>query len=88
MSNIRRDAILLAAVLGSSVAFAVVLGLTAIALNLLSPRSQAWIWVWIVVTLANGVTIAISIGRFIARWRAKRAKVSDGPEADYVDPAV
>jgi hypothetical protein len=88
MSINRSEAIILFAILGSSVAFAIVLGLMVIALNSLPPTSQAWIWVWGVVTLYMVVTSAIRLGRFIARWRAKRAKVPDGPEADYVDPAA
>jgi len=67
-----------------SVAFPVVTGLVVIALTFASPTAQAWIAG--VVILAAGVTNTVTIGLVIARWRAKWAKVPDGPEADYVDP--
>ena len=45
-------------------------------------------WIGLGLNLAVGTTNAVFLGRHIARWRAKRAKVPDGPEADYVEPAA
>lgn len=82
MSINRSEAILLFAILSCSVAvpFAVCLSL------FVSPEVMNSIL--LVLLLSVGVTNAVFIGRSIARWRAKRARVPDGPEADYVDPAA
>lgn len=83
MSNPPRQRILLALLLAWPIAFPVVVGLLLIALNSASLRGQAWILG--AMTLAILIAAAVNAGRFLDRWRAKRAKVPDGPEADYAD---
>lgn len=62
-----------------SIPFTVAVGL----IYLPSPKAKAW---WYVAFLVLVVLQAVIMGRLIARRRAKRAKVPDGPEADYHDP--
>jgi hypothetical protein len=78
MPNNRRDAVLAAAAFGWSIPFTVAVGL----IFLPSPTAKTW---WYVAFLALVVMQAVAMGRFILRWRAMRAKVPDGPEADYHD---
>jgi hypothetical protein len=80
MSDNKLAAIAFGSILGLSVAFGVFM-----CLILLATR-EAPVLVWIGVAVWLVVSSSVSLGRFIARWREKRAKVPDGPEADYVDP--
>ena len=81
MSNPRRHLILAAVFFAAATAVPLGAYLT---LNFASLTAQGWIVLaWLLVIVAVN---AVTFGRLIARWRAKRAKVPDGPEADYHDP--
>ena len=81
MSNPIRIAILGALFLAGAVG---ILPAMYLSLNFASRKAQVWIiLVWLLVIMAVN---AVAVGRFIARWRARRARGPDGPETDYHDP--